>query len=304
MDWSPSIRLRRLQVWQYARVHRLLENTALYRQYTGRNLADFARHLSFYDVIVLAGQGEWDLELMQTLRKLNPEISLIRDHCEDVWGLPWEHECFAEADSVVCSSPLLAAKAAEMGYRSHAIEEHYEPVDFALPPWQRPLVTGYMGHDVALGEELRAVAESAGYRYMHICYQTTPIPQGSQMIHWTADGWAKLYSQFRVALLPQRPILPLKSSVKLVQAVGNGMPVICSPLDSYGRIVEHGRTALVCRTPDEWAGALRLMADDDICRRMCENLAAEGYSEKYSQRAITLKWIDHFISLKMRKLGN
>lgn len=298
MDWSPAIRLRRTNIQQYAESRNLLTKAVTYRNYAHSNLSDFSKHLSDFDIVLFGGQSEYDFLLMRKLKELNPKIILLRDHCEDIWGLPWEHECFQEAHAVVCSSYTLAKKSADMGYKPFVIEEHYEPVDYT-PAWQKPLVAGYMGGDYDLAESFRLLAESLGYTYIHVAAPVTPLPPGSKALHWSKDSWAKLYSSFRVALLPQRPELPAKSPVKVIQALGNNIPPICSPLDSYKRIVKQGETGFICESGEQWKNALTLMADNDVCRSVCEKISDKKFSASFSLHSITKKWLDYFFSLKI-----
>lgn len=272
MDWSPSLRLRHVNIYKHINQNNLIEKSSLFRQYQSIEINAFAYELASFDALIFASQSEYDYNLIRKVKEINNLIVILRDHCENIWNLPWEMECFAEADCVVCSSHVLTSETIEHGFAASCIEEPYESVGADIPAWQKPLVAGYIGGDFQLGELLRPIVESAGYEYIHVAYAVNNFSEDSKIKSWDEKSWRYYYSKLKVSLLPQRNIFPAKSAIKLVQALGNGIPTICSPMDAYTRIAKHNETTFFCENLDKWHKYLSLLKDQDICKTMCNHI--------------------------------
>lgn len=60
-----------------------------------------------------------------------------------------------------------------------------------------------------------------------------------------------------------------KCSLKLLQYMAAGLPVVANPVGMQAQLVRHGETGFLARTPAEWADAVgRLAADPDLRTRL------------------------------------
>lgn len=105
-----------------------------------------------------------------------------------------------------------------------------------------------------------------------------------------------------VALLPleDNVFTRHKSDVKFVEAGGARTAVIASPT-VYDKTVEHGRTGLIARTPDEWGQALEQLVLDKQYR---ETLAANAHRYVLNHRMLVDHigaWVDWYYDLWHRR---
>ena len=288
LNWSSALRLRRLDIAKAFGRYHLASATMVYREYQSTQTAEeLAYELESFDVVVFAEQSEYDFNLMKALKSRSERPVLIRDHCENMWDFPWVMECFKEADLVVCSSKILAEAAKLRGLLSVAcIPEHYERCEVS-PISYKPLLAGYMGTDGWLADSIAKIAQRAGWETEILCRPEDGVP-GSKV--WSEDTWKDSFSKYRVLLAPQRPGFMAKSPAKVVQALGNGLPVIASAIPSYCDLVEHGATGFLCSQEYEWYNAFKIMADDSIARVLYENASKSRIVKEYSLQAIATKW--------------
>ena len=72
-----------------------------------------------------------------------------------------------------------------------------------------------------------------------------------------------------------------KCAYKLLQVMAAGKPVIASPVGANRQVVRHGVNGFLAETTEEWADALRKLADPDLRRRMGEE-ARKTVAEQYA----------------------
>jgi glycosyltransferase involved in cell wall biosynthesis len=65
--------------------------------------------------------------------------------------------------------------------------------------------------------------------------------------------------------------------------------VVVSPT-VYGRVVEHGRSGLVCQTADEWEEALSSLVEDEERRRAMADALAADVLAKWSMKKNYWRW--------------
>lgn len=202
------------------------------------------------------------------------------------------------ADSVVCSSTLLQRISADKGVpQPYTIEEHFEEVPLDGNPWDKPLVAGYMGTDGLLADQIRAWASTAGWQVQILCRPENGIA-GS--IEWQEGTWQEYFRNFRVLLAPQRvDHYPAKSPAKVVQGLGNGLPVVASNLPAYVDNVRHGVDGVICQTESEWKKAFSVLADNHTMRYLSENATQSPIRQSHSLDSIARQWLAHFTRLRL-----
>lgn len=305
INWSSALRLRRLDIANFLRTSGYLEEAYVIRGYQGGSkgsVQEIAERLRNFDVVVLAEQSEFDCQLMDCLRALHSRPALIRDHCEDIWGFPWEMESFKRSDMVVCSSSGLALTAStKHSLPTTVIHEHYEEVQFSdsLPFHKRPLIAGYMGTDGEIAAQLRSIASTAGWQVKILCRPENGI-EGS--IRWDESSWREHFNTFRLLLCPQRPQLTAKSPCKVIQGLGNGMPVLASStVESYREFVVDGSNGLLLDFDSgSWLRAFKLAASGGIVRHWSDAAMASGVRQTHSLETIALQWLSLFCKLSTK----
>lgn len=305
INWSSALRLRRLDIAGYLGRAGYLDEATVIRGYQDGSQgspSEMAERLRGYDAVVFAEQSGYDHEVMCKLREGTARPAVLRDHCEDIWGFPWEMECFRQADLVVCSSARLATIASGThGLQSLVIHEHYEEVAFTntLPYHRRPLVAGYMGTDGGLAAQLRAVAASAGWEVRILCRPENGI-EGS--IPWDEHSWKGYFNDFRLLLCPQQPQFTAKSPCKVIQGLGNGMPVLASAtVESYRDFVRSGHNGLLLDfDPVQWRKAFTLASSDGVVRHWADNAENSDVRRSHSLKTVALQWLSLFCRLSTK----
>lgn len=91
-----------------------------------------------------------------------------------------------------------------------------------------------------------------------------------------ADYLAELASaDIAIAPLEESLFNDCKSNIKFLEAAILSLPAICSPTDTYRRVIRSGENGLLARTPEEWKQALLTLAHDpDLRRSMAEKARA------------------------------
>lgn len=288
LNWSSALRLRRLDIAHWFKCARLASDTTVIRGYVGAEpVEDFAKKLLGYDAVIFAEQSEYDFYVMKALKAHQVRPLIVRDHCENIWDFPWEMECFREADLLVCSSKVLVEVAKIKGLMNvEYIPEHYDDCPVKILPPER-LLAGYMGTDPWLAHEITKIANKAGWEVEILCRPEDGVP-GS--VTWKEDTWRDHFATYRVLLAPQRPEFKAKSPAKVVQGLGNGMPVLASAVPSYMDLIKHGENGFICTHDYVWYNAFKAMADDDIASALYSNLASSSIKDDYSISVIAGRW--------------
>ena len=76
-----------------------------------------------------------------------------------------------------------------------------------------------------------------------------------------------------------------KCAYKLLQVMAAGKPVIASPVGANRHVVRHGVNGFLAETTEQWADALRQLADPELRRRMGEE-ARKTVAERYATAVI------------------
>jgi len=138
-----------------------------------------------------------------------------------------------------------------------------------------------------ISEPLRKAVASTGAEVTVVGATTTPL-QGFDVraVAWSAETEVEEVSRFDIGLLPlaRTPWNERSFFLKLVQYMALGVPTVATPMGAVPDVLEHGRTGLIARTPEEWQEALELLAGDPDLR---ERMGAEA--ARVAQKRFTLQ---------------
>jgi glycosyltransferase involved in cell wall biosynthesis len=204
------------------------------------------------------------------------------------------------AHTVVAGNDYLARRARQAGARyveivPTAIDlERYQD----LPQAQRSgdLTVGWIGiplnaHYLTMIEPaLRAAAATVPIQ-LHVVGAPVPaefagIPATS--VPWAEDTEISRIAQFDVGVMPlhDTPWERGKCAYKLLQVMAAGKPVIASPVGANRQVVRHGVNGFLAETTEEWAEALRKLADPTLRQRMGAE-ARKTVEEQHSTAVVT-----------------
>ncbi len=194
------------------------------------------------------------------------------------------------AHTVVAGNDYIARRARQAGAR------HVEVVPSAidldryrdLPP-PAPgdgLTVGWIGIPLN-AHYLRIVAPALrmpGVR-LHVVGGAPPpeLADIAESFAWSEESEIARIAAFDVGIMPlhDTPWERGKCAYKLLQVMAAGKPVIASPVGANRQVVRHGVNGFLADTAEEWADALRKLADPELRRRMGEearNTVAERYA--------------------------
>ncbi|MCO6158840.1 glycosyltransferase [Asaia lannensis] len=77
-----------------------------------------------------------------------------------------------------------------------------------------------------------------------------------------------------------------KSNIKFLEAAILALPSVCSPTDTYRRVIQSGENGLLARTPLEWESAILTLAHDPALRRTIAEKARETALGLYAPERI------------------
>lgn len=284
---NPSIRLRRYNVSE--KMNKLGIPSKMLVGYYGKSVFQVRNEIDTANVVVFTQYSQFDLELMKYLKTLG--IKIVFDHCEALFGYPFENECMNEADIISCCSTKLAEVTAQRGFKrvvvlKDAIEEKEAIIQRVYEDrYPRPKA-GYfgMGGNVwTVKEHLKDAIDRAGYDIV------ASTEWADADIPWSADTWPDDMSKCDVILCPQRTeVQPAKSNVKITTAMALGMPVIGSPIQSYKEVVVQGENGFLAEAQGEWYDALAMLKDPALRKKVGE--AAKASVGAYSLENITKEW--------------
>jgi GT2 family glycosyltransferase/tetratricopeptide (TPR) repeat protein len=293
-QFDPALRIRRLNI--SAKLSELGYKSKVIQGYHGKNLHEVRNEVGDANTVVFATFGEYDLGLMKHLKSCGKKI--VRDHCENMFGFPFEDECFKEADLITVCSTKLNQLTKDQGYNHVAIIK--DAIEDRTP--KSPLVyedrydkpkavfMGGGGNSFLVNDVLKPQIEKAGYELVTI------TEWDDATIKWDKDTWPDDFCSCDVALCPQRvDQQPAKSNVKVTTAMALGVPVIAAPLQSYKEIIEHGKNGYICEKPEDWYKALVELKDPE--KRKEIGTAGKNSVGEYTLEHISNIWSGHFKKL-------
>lgn len=294
---NPSIRLRRYNVHK-----KLLElgiESKIITNYYGKSIYDIRNEIGQASLVVVTQFGNEDYEIMKYLKSLGKKLAY--DHNEALFGYPMESECFKESDVLVCCSTMLAAMSKSLGFGpvtviKDAVEENFEkPVPVYENRYEKPkaVYMGMGGNSFLANDWLKDTIEKAGYELVTI------TEWDNATVKWNPETWPQDLCNCDVVLCPQRAeVQPAKSNVKVTTAMALGLPVICSPIESYKEVVINGENGYIANNFEEWLSALEELKDPKVRERIGKK--AKDSVSKYTLESIANDWV----SLCKNLIGN
>ena len=280
--WDPALRLRRVNV------HKQLKKFGIDSVFIFNCLEYSDEYLlnqfKDSDIIVFTEQSKRELNLTKEAHKRG--IRTIRDHCEYMFGFPYQDECFKETDLIICSSTFITQESLKKGYKVWFIPDMWEPT-----PLCKVRNTSKNLHAVFMGSQgpLRMLTGDYGRAIKEAGYELDIISDSDIGKRWGPDSWVQDYIHADIALCPQDiQIFPGKSNVRTAQALGTGYPTIASPLQSYKESFDDGASGVIAYTLEQWKDALILLKDPEVRLKM--HKAAVSQSNKYSPENIAKMW--------------
>lgn len=137
---------------------------------------------------------------------------------------------------------------------------------------------------------LKELSEKVDFELLVIAQkELTPI-EGVKMrcIDWSSEEEAYHLKRSHIGImpLPENDFMRGKSSYKLIQYLGAGLPCVASPVGENNIVLQHGTTGFAASTPEEWINAVIRLKDDEVLReqmsRNASELAVEYSIQKYA----------------------
>jgi glycosyltransferase involved in cell wall biosynthesis len=172
-----------------------------------------------------------------------------------------------------------------------ALDLHNYPVKIHRPG--EPVVIGWIGSPQTSGflelvrEALARVAEKHGdkveIRIITNGQVSLPEVRHTRLPWEAAREIADLLSfDIGIVPLPETPFTLGKSSFKLLQFMGCGLPVVCSPVGFNAEAVRDGENGLLADGCDEWCSQLSRLMSDHLMRRAMGARARRTIEERFS----------------------
>jgi len=119
---NPSVRVRRYNT--HKKLQQLGANSEIIENYYQSPIEGTVQRLGPFEVVVFTQCSSYDNELMSKLKGKK----ILYDHCEALFDLPNESDCFNQSDVVVCCSTKLSELTIEHGFNNVAvIKDPIEP---------------------------------------------------------------------------------------------------------------------------------------------------------------------------------
>jgi glycosyltransferase involved in cell wall biosynthesis len=200
------------------------------------------------------------------------------------------------AHTVVAGNDYIARRAREAG--AHRIEIVPSTIDLDryrdLPasPAHESLTVGWIGIPLnahylsVVAPALRVVPDVT----LHVVGGAVPAELtgiAAETFAWSEETEVARIADFDVGIMPltDTPWERGKCAYKLIQVMAAGKPVIASPVGANRQVVRHGVNGFLAETTDQWADALRQLADPELRRRMGEE-ARKTVAEQYSTAVV------------------
>lgn len=277
---NGSFRIRR---WQ---LHTKIQDSLVLENYSILPYAELISHFEQHNVVIFMNFSVLDLGLMLLLRNMHKVV--IFDHCENIWGFQWQHECMQLATLITACSTVLAEETYKRGYQNvivipDAIEQPEQIKQNYSTTKLKAGFFGMGGNSWLVTSWLKDTIEQAGYELV------TCTEWEDATVKWNIDTWQDEMLKCDVILCPQRTdVQPAKSNNKVTQAMAMGLPVIASPLQAYKEVINHSKNGFIATTLEDWKNCLEQLKDETL--RCTIGQAAKNAVEDYGLDKVTARW--------------
>lgn len=166
------------------------------------------------------------------------------------------------------------------------------PVIFNPPPWLHVTIVGRYARANMLRQRIREfrweLATQAGWRAKGRYLRFILNPR-IQRKAWDSEGVYDAMLQADIGIIPidkssgqgEAEGWQVKSENRLTLKMAVGLPVVASPIPSYGPVVDQGKNAFLANDRAEWLSRLTALRDPNFRRAMGEEArlaALKGYS--------------------------
>ena len=139
------------------------------------------------------------------------------------------------------------------------------------------------------GSHLSAAAQRvAGLQLRVVCDRSIDLPPLHVVSRaWSTAGEAAELADADIGVnwLPDDAWSRGKCTLRVLQYMAAGLPVVANPVGMNRRLVRHGRTGLLAATPGEWAEAIARLANDPELRRRLGAAGRRLIERRYSPSA-------------------
>jgi glycosyltransferase involved in cell wall biosynthesis len=239
-----------------------------------------------YKVVIIRDFSKDILDKIQEWHKSGKIV--IFDLCEDLYQFQYVKEIISSCDMVVTCSHMLLFKTKEYNKNSYLIEDAVETSqELCKKSYATDKIkVAYcgMGGGSVEARKLSSIIEKLGMQLVIISEWT------DANIKWDKNTWCHELLKCDIVIAPKNyQLQPCKSNVQITQAMALGLPVICSPLDAYKRVIQYGKNGFIAETDEEWEQCLEKLKDE----KLREEIGRNGYKtvwEKYSIKCMGEKW--------------
>ncbi|MFQ5707895.1 MAG: glycosyltransferase family 4 protein [bacterium] len=164
----------------------------------------------------------------------------------------------------------------------------------------RSLVIGWAGTASGLVylRNLEKVLEQLSQRYdFHlkiICTDTIPL-RNVKVTHcqWSLENEIRDLQSLDIGImpLPDSEFEKGKGGFKLIQYMGVGVPVVCSPVGVNSEIVQDGINGFLAETENEWLEKLSLLLENEEIREKVGKKGRESIQDKFTIEGNAAKFV-------------
>ena len=249
------------------------------------------------DVVVLMSFG--DQEYMLAKQVTDWGKTVIHDYSENIRDIPILEETKKLCKYIVCCSTYLG-KEESKNYKDKVvvikdpIEE--KPIEHNRSYARDKLKVvwaGMSGNAPFVSTYIKPMIENIGMEYVEISNR----PEAN---HYWDDNWYFHMASCDIAICPQMHwYFPAKSNVKVTTALSLGLPVVCSPIQSYLEIIENGFNGYVAESLEDWEIYLNNLKNYNLRYNFIDrsNIKLKKYRLDY----IYKQWLDLFKSCVSKK---
>lgn len=217
------------------------------------------------------------------------------------------------SDLVLAASPRLVELATSIRREAHLVPLAVEPSNFTMKPSRRqpgePLLLLWLGSASTFPYLLgaRPALEAIG----RACPEARLVLVGGGPLildhlpvrqwPWTPQAQAEELARCHIGLapMPATPWAEGKATLKPLQYLASGMPLVGSPV-GINRHLAAANVGLVADAPDQWARAITRLGRDEAARQKMGWRGVRHIAEKHSPAVLAATVAEHFRQLELK----